>query len=351
MYDLEIILPVSKRDKYGLRLKDFKKIGLLNIKDKKIILKLLIGTEPPSDFCERWLEDFDVVTVSGPSNFAAAKIYHYYSSLKPNHYKTARWFGRIDDDSITDVSGLIDNLDLEFDHTANHYAVTCLCADQHHEEIELLKDSKYNRWVAPGAKPILHEWEACFLSQATMKSILSNQDAIKFIENRSKISHGVGDFSLAIAARMCKIFPAEASFLTEKHWVHRFSLFGGDINHLHYLSHDCNEKHFNMFKKIMLNEIHDDFEFASKVGDKEYMFFRHIRGESQFISTLKLKLNGVITGIDSYNEAFWRVKGENIVFLTENFETSSIFDVFKSDSHIKGRFLYENNVFHSIIPL
>ena len=124
MYDLEIVLPITrKREVYLRRLRDFKKYGLLNIGDRKIALRLLIGTEDAGDVASGWPEGVDVFVAKGDVDQVASKLYKFYVGRNKSEWDTSRWFMRVDDDSVTDVSELITRLD-EYDYKDPWYFVT-----------------------------------------------------------------------------------------------------------------------------------------------------------------------------------------------------------------------------------
>ena len=69
MYDINFVLPISvSKDIYSQRLIDFKKFGILNIKDKKVLVTLLKGTETISDFDIGWKENVTVEIISSEYN-------------------------------------------------------------------------------------------------------------------------------------------------------------------------------------------------------------------------------------------------------------------------------------------
>lgn len=339
MYDIEVVVPVSDQGKYHYRLLDFKKYGLLNVQDKKVLLKLLIGTESKDAFLDHWDLKIDIELVSCWSNCAVSKLYDYYGNLKDVSH--ARWFAKFDDDSITDINGLVDNLDLEYDYTMPNYICTTLCEHKHFTEIDLLAKLGYVRWLDPKCH-VLHEWEGSVVSQDAMKRMIENEISKKFLIKRSKIEHGVGDVALAIAARISKVHPVVAYFMTQEHAVKYFSLFGGKYNHIHYLAADVNQRCFDVFRKALDHVLNN----RNKEGvEGNYLFLRRCRGEEQFISSLTLQQGGLIVGFDSKNECFWNTNNNYLNFLDEDYRITTIFDLDKGNE-ICGVFQFEYGVQH-----
>ena len=92
MYDLEILVPAETAvEAIKIRFNDFKKWGLLNIKERKI--KLILACSPNNDLNflkSDWPENVDVEVLETPYKHVAQRIYFYYSDYaKPN---TAKWY-------------------------------------------------------------------------------------------------------------------------------------------------------------------------------------------------------------------------------------------------------------------
>ena len=115
MYDLEIILAVCGKGKYATRLKEFKKNGFMCIENKKILLSLLVGTEDIKDVDHEWPEGIDVRIIKSSVNQCAAKMNYFYANYDCNDSK---WIMRVDDDSVTNVSPLLQELE-KFDYKEN----------------------------------------------------------------------------------------------------------------------------------------------------------------------------------------------------------------------------------------
>ena len=204
-YDIEFVVPMTvRRTDYTAvggvgsnetkRLNFFKKYGLLNVKDKKVLLTILIGREPVDNFKNGFKKDIDVRIIRDVRNEVCWKVYNFYTSKE--HFKGCRWYCRVDDDSINDVSGLVDHL--ENTHGENKcYA----CPGGHHRLQHWDETLLYNMGINLPHDKRMHEIEACFLSNKSMTTILSTKLSYEYLSRR-KFYPGWFDVSLALANNM-----------------------------------------------------------------------------------------------------------------------------------------------------
>lgn len=347
MYDIEIMCPISNNGHYRRRFLDFKKYGLVNVGTKKVLVKLLIGTEDIAYAAKGWEENVDVEVVKSVYDWHACKISDYYSSFSEESVNRARWFAKFDDDSVTDVSALVDELDLEFDHEREYYVVTELCKEQHEPEVQVLNKIGYGRWKRPGSRLLVHEWEGNVVSQAGMRRIVNTPDSVRFLNERKKIVSGPGDLGLALAARIAKIYPAETNFMTRHALAHDFTLFGGNYSHIHFVSHDVNPNRFERIK-LMTDRIRGEVpSLPEELCHRDYAFCRE---ENNVIAILSFLPWGAIAKYHNYNEAFWDVKINELHLFTEDLAVSSAFylDEVRGYNYIEGKYMFEPNVRHSL---
>lgn len=311
MYDIEFVIPVCNQDKYSQRLLDLKKFGLLNIGSKKVLLTLLVGTERIPNVQEGWPEGVTVRTYKSNSTQVSAKTYSYFSNYALENIE-ARWIAKIDDDTVNDVSSLVDFLDLEFDHEREYYIVTEFRGEQHKYEDDILKELGFTRWFIP--KNILHhELEGSIISQATLKRILINETAVEFMRRRSEVPQGFNDYALACAARICKVYPTDAYFMSRWPVVGDLTLFGGTIAHIHAISHDANEHVFDLFQRMLKNDMSGGCEICKDIVEQEYVF----RGSRHGLQMVKLHKNGILKG--SPDAQIWHMKQDGTLeFLKSN---------------------------------
>lgn len=245
VFDLDVLVPVSAQGKYAERLKTFKRFGILNAAGLKIRLTLLVGDENPELFQEGW--DFPIRLKTGRTREAAPRIYDYYAAMTDDEARGARWFVRVDDDSVTDVGGLVEWLDANYDWRECHYLMTKACFDVHPVYGEGALRLGYGRLFRPymNGKPaglnvgcFAHEWECALLSQAMMRRIMEHEHCRALFAYCARFDGGYGDHVLAVAARMTGFTPAESEVLCCEAEVEKLSLWGGDFFHIHYIAPD-----------------------------------------------------------------------------------------------------------------
>jgi hypothetical protein len=241
MYDMEFILPVCGRPvRFLERLNAFKKYGIMNLKDYKIRVVLLRGCQRIPELTENW--PCDVRVESHEWNHPAPKIYAYFASLKPGYEKEARWFFKVDDDSMTNVGGLIEQLDNEYDYKSPYYLLTDAIHDLWGPYKLLLRQMDlHDKFFPPkkhGKWTYLHEWEGCIISQVALGQMLRCTISQEYLEACGKVNGGYGDHALAIAARMSNVHPLDVPFMTKDPAINDFSIFGGRHHHIHYIAPD-----------------------------------------------------------------------------------------------------------------
>lgn len=244
-YDLEVLMPVSGKGIFGGRLFHFKKHGLLNCGDAKIKLTILTGTEQIPDIKEGWSENIDIATVRHYNDHPASKIYNFFAQQDPNELN-ADWYMRIDDDSITNVEGLLAELS-KFDSSNSHYFATFL----HFLwdgiiERKILADLKYPQQTI---EEIRHEHECCVVSHASMKKILSNAESKRIFESRSSYPIEVCDRCFGCGAHIAGERPQDVPWLDRKAKVCKLSCFGGNIHHVHEVAYDKNEASYSFVRE------------------------------------------------------------------------------------------------------
>lgn len=243
MKNLEILLPLCGKPKYLDRMKAFQRYGIVNHEGQSVHIKALIGTEDKSIFEAGWAQDIEFI--NSPYEHVAQKIYGHYANLTEADIEDCKWFIRVDDDSSTNIAGLLKWLE-QFDYQEPHYFATRMCwglpdfyiteAEKvgAHDLLPVNGKSKNGGFVPY----VPHEWECSLVSQAMMRRIIRHQKAMAFLKGIEAIEHGWGDMNLAVAARMTGIAIAEVESLTAHPDVHNYSPLGGDIHHIHFIAPD-----------------------------------------------------------------------------------------------------------------
>lgn len=243
MYDFEIAIPVDTGiKKLSQRLEDFKRHGLRNVGDLKVRLVLLAAKGNDLDQIKSgWSDSLDVSVVETPYTHVAQRNYYYYSNvIEP---ETARWYMRIDEDTITDLGGLNANLDDFFDWQMPCHVTTILNWDVCGTDKSILRNLGYGHWYRNHVQKHMaltppHEQETSVTSMPAISKVLEFQKAKKYFNLRKEFALGWGDHGLCHCLRMVKVHPTPIFFLSHEPDFLNLSLFGGYRNHVHWICHD-----------------------------------------------------------------------------------------------------------------
>lgn len=345
-FDIEFVVPLClKEEKYVRRAETFLKYGLINVGNKRTLLTL-ICFESELDAVESLVRSHyksEVRFVTSTDHHPAVKYYQYLSKYSPD---TARWMAKVDDDSITDVSTLVDKLDQHYDYERDYHIISAP-ARKESGGIEITLMRKYDLFSSDYTHT--HEWEISVTSNQTMKRIAANKTASQLLADRAKISSGYCDQSLAIAAKMCKVYPTECSFITYHPYIGMFSYFGGHMTHIHFVSPDKNSHCLQYVK----NKIDDKFERESDreihdaMKDKEFFFTADkIQG-----SIIKLSEKGKIINETNpivgkplplptsmmMNDYLWTIRNGDLEFLGMEGKVTTVFKQANINMTMKGK--------------
>ena len=245
LYDLEILLPVHPTGHWLDRMDAFRRFGLLGGEQLRVRLVLLCGTyelDAELHQASAWPGVESVVIINGTCDHPAAKIYHYYANILPAQELQARWYLRVDDDSLTDVSRLVNHLDSTLDWRHILHMTGTLYNGISLEYQAVLCALGAERYLqGAGHCQIFHEWEASVTSQGAMRQILDDDLAREFLRRVALLSGGCGDICLSIAARIAGIPLAQVPFMTAHCQLDEFAAFqasGNGFFHIHFLSPD-----------------------------------------------------------------------------------------------------------------
>ena len=236
MFDLEILVPVSSV--FSERLEDFKKCGLVNIGKRKVLLHILVSGESIDDADCGWPLGVEPVVIREESPEYVANLYRHYTKMDAAHPR-ARWFIRLDDDSCTDVDGLLTNLDC-FYSCDQPYPLGEL--NNFGSALAGGEGGPYGQYKSflgrfePISALMKNEIECGITSAAGLEKILGNPDSLSLLKHRATLGGGFGDCVFALAAALAGVYPIDCPFLTHLPLIHNFSLFGGLKNHIHKIS-------------------------------------------------------------------------------------------------------------------
>jgi hypothetical protein len=244
-YELHVVMPVSS--KYADRLKDFKRYGLINLAGRKVLLSLVTsGGDEIEGLGEGWAVDTKIVR--GRSESFPANVYRHFLECDID----SKWFAKVDDDSCTDVGGLMSNLEEFYDHEEKYYLAAALRnfvggSPERHLVHEF---SKFMGAHARIIDLLQHEMEFCVVSAAAMQHIRSHGKAASFLGKRCELLGGASDVSFAVAAAISKIYPVNFPFATYLPLLDEFSLTGGLFNHIHMVARTQAGDNFHAFERM-----------------------------------------------------------------------------------------------------
>lgn len=238
-YDIEILMPVCRR--YIGRINDFKKYGLLNIKERKVLITLITSNEQIEDLEKDWPAGVNARTRPSANPDHISNLYRFYAELRKEDV-VSKWIMRLDDDSCTDIDGLLSNLDDFYDWQDKFYlgdlnkfewAVRGM-------EGELFPSYKYLLGSHERiALSLENEVECGIISYGGIIHMLSSERCMNLIRKRTEMTGGYGDCIVAIAAALSKLYPVQCPFITQYPQIFDFSLFGGVKNHIHLISREA----------------------------------------------------------------------------------------------------------------
>jgi hypothetical protein len=269
-YDISFIIPVSDvTPHYFQRFLDIKKYCFLNIGDRKIRIKLLIGPDEyfiGTEMCDDWPENVTAELVKTPYGHCAQKISYYHTQLTEEEILSAKWHAKIDDDTANDIQRLMWHLEDEYDYNDKNYLVTELMPELEEVEIDLLHKLGVGRWIPK--ENIRHEWEGCFVSYPAMMAMKNNKMSQKYLRIRMTHNGGYSDQPVGIALKFAKISAIKATFISQFSELKRFSFFGGDLSHIHFFTGrgDGQKRCYDFFKSVL-----DTHELKRKIYGRKFI--------------------------------------------------------------------------------
>lgn len=231
-YDLNLAILTHCGEHNMHRIACMKKWGVLNGGRYRIHITLIVN---PGDYdkfdsiAEGWLATGDVSIIEMPCAEPIPKINGYYLWLMECGL-SARWHGRVDDDSMTDVAGMLACLDERYGDSPVHVAGGPMT--QHEHEPLFIPLLLEHGIFIPDVRT---EYESSFTTEAGMRVIFSDARGRWLIEESGRRFRGPGDRALAFAAHVAGLRVVENPASIFWFDLVRFSLFGGDVYHIHYV--------------------------------------------------------------------------------------------------------------------
>lgn len=268
MYDLEIILPICSKDYYLKRFINFCKFGLNNIGNYKVLLNFLAGDEvfPEEDLNYLIKKNIDIKMHRSRVNHPAAKVYDFYFNY--DDFSKSKWIVRLDDDSCTNVSLLLEHL-FHFDYKKEYYFTPpeLTIGDAVIDENILKKFNLFENLKYFGLE---HEIEIAIFSNLAFANIIKNN--MKIIEERSKIEDGYTDQLFCYLSKLLGIMPYALNIITCENKYHEFLI--NKVAHIHYIYK--NEFFINILNNINNNINNNVFllQFDSDIVNSKLIYFK-----------------------------------------------------------------------------
>jgi hypothetical protein len=316
LYDLEVTIPVCGR--FLSRLDDYKKYGLVNIKDRKVLINLIISGEDLEGLEKGWDSNVSVNLVKNLDSDYVKNMYKFYLTIDPDKI-SSRWFIRLDDDSCTDVDGLVSNLDLFYSCDRPYYLGHL--NDFHNalmgEEGQIYPQYKHLlEEYSSFASLLKNEVECAVLSRTALSNILKDEKAYRLLKFRAGLEGGYTDTVLAISSAIAKIYPIDCPFITYLPLINEFSLVGGVRNHIHLVRRTTEGENFtnivsmdgyDVLTRIVDNKITD---LEMSILGNRYMLETH-----RYIRTYEFAENHQVICKFDHRKLLWLEKDGLIVVL------------------------------------
>jgi hypothetical protein len=231
-YDLNLAILTHAGEENLRRIACMKRWGVLNPGEYKVHLTLIVN---PGDFekfewmAAGWSVTEDVSIIEMPRGEPIPKINGYYLWLMNSSF-SARWHGRVDDDSMTDVAAMMDYLDRDFGDSPVHVAGGPMTLHEH-EPLFVPLLLEHGIFLPEGGT----EYESSFTSDAGMCEVFSHRRGRWLIEESGRRFLTPGDRALAFAAHVAGVRVVQNAHSLYWYDPAGFSLFGGDVYHIHYV--------------------------------------------------------------------------------------------------------------------
>ena len=251
MNDAKFVVLATEKGKK--RLENFLEYCLEN-KSKKIECVFLLGPKKENSFAEDIIEKYQtentkISIVRYENDQPSFKRNGYFRDLDQDTVDNFKWLISIDEDSITNVDGLIDSLNDDFSEEFPPYA----CGEiQNHFQREEFSVAEYigkNCWYEGGLGPS-HEWEISCLNNKTMQIMINSDISKKVFNYRTKFLSGWGDHCLGLALKLLKIHPVKTSYMTGDNRIYDHSLLGKRFHHTHHIYYNIGIENILNFLKL-----------------------------------------------------------------------------------------------------
>jgi len=349
-YDVNVLVLFHYSGIYRERVNWFKSLGLVNILGRRVHVTAVcsLGDGPAAEeIASGWPAGVDLTILEMQSNQPVPKLNGACLWLQGQHIQ-AKWLLRVDDDSVTDIDGLLTRQEVSFGGSAVHLMNTpsaipltdALTQDlsQHLAEEGILLSSLGN------------EYEASLTSEAAMRRIYGSDAACRFLRYAGEHFTDPGDKCLAFAARVADVPTATAHGMSHQFQRDGMSIVGGEYMHIHYV--DWNDECFT--------EMLWAFLYGSR-GRIPPDILRSMEGRALGfgrcfgypLDDLTFAETGRLGGSGSANESFWKVVHDTVWLQDETGNPTTSFETLltgRSGRWLVGPCLAENRM-HYLGPL
>lgn len=319
IYDIEIFVPVCQ--KYKQRIEDLKKYGIVNIKNRKVLVSLLVEKNDEIENLETgWHQGVDVNVVRLGGNYIT-NVFNFFLNIDYENPRS-RWVMKIDDDSATDIDGLIYNLDLFYDcNKAFYLAADLKIFDGGGPEPTVFYEYCEFMFIYKDIhRSLQHEMEACVWTIPAIKTMLSDERSRTLLKKRSEIEGGATDVCFAFASALAKQYPINCPFLTYLPKINEFSLITSNNNsgtsaknHIHLISRKGEGENFAIHNRPSYS-----FLFLTKIIEnkknsiEEKLFNKRYVAETDHEVTIYKFNENFTLNIKNNNQSWlWFAREEN----------------------------------------
>ena len=264
---VEVFVPVCTRGKYLQRLRAFKLCGFFSPPwcqkhpEDRFHLKLGVTEseyENYPDINRGWSNLFDTVSVvCCPHSGAASKVHNYYSQLGASGFQ-ADWYLRVDDDSVTNLIGLVD---IVRKLPCEKQFFFCGAFVEGDVSVEKKLFERFDVTLPC----YQHEVEVLFSNRSAMAEGFGFENNKELIQHRSQQDRGYTDILLTLLAKRAGIFPQYLGCLTDQ--PHLSHLFAGDKHHIHFLAPDVNKDLFRLYQSLLARPSEHNCQFIGSETD------------------------------------------------------------------------------------
>ena len=333
-YDVNVMVLCHYRGVYRDRVPWFKLLGLVNRGRLRIHVTVVcsLGDGPfLEEIVANWPAGIDVTALEMESNKPVPKLNGAYLWLR-EHPVQCRWTLRVDDDSVTDIGGLLVRQETRFGRSAVH-----IMNSPHAVPVDdrILVDIR--KYLVDHDLPVFeftNEYEAALTSAAGLQRVFDSPQACQFLAHTAAHLESPGDKCFTFASRIAGVPVAVTQGTSHGFDRGELSIAGGNLQHIHYV--DWEE---SSFRKLLWA-----FEYGVRtVVPPEHLdalcggSFQFGRGVGEPLAVLTLREDGRLTGTSHSNEARWRATADALHFENDLGQPTTVFDTLLTGRH--GRWL------------